>query len=152
MGAINLALILITAPLIIWTYCSLVNTISEEKMQATKMKYELKNEIDSLNNRLAQQQGNLTPKIIEGHNKQHGTISLSQANQENLISKFQKDKSDKENHLYEINQRGILSYIPPWPVLIFGALVIFITRLINNFGDYAPTLVCHIYIKLKRYF
>lgn len=138
------------------SYHSLIDSIYKQKSDLQLKKQKLENEINSLSQLLSHPK-NLTPQEIKNFDIKHQTnfynfaSSAHIADQEILSSKLEQIKISKEATLSTMTQAGFLSYLPPWPTLIILGLGVFFTRLINNFGDIAPSLISQGWKKIKTW-
>ncbi len=63
-------------------------------------------------------------------------LQLEHPKDELNLKMLQKREMDKKRQaLASLENRGLLSYIPEWPLLILGALSVIATRMLNYFMD-----------------
>lgn len=146
----NLLLISITGVLLMYSYYWLINSINEQEIQLSEVRWGLKNELASINNLPIKSPELITPTLIADNDKKFGTNLYSEiashaatvsVKPESLIQKLEEKKLLTEKQLNNTKEIGFWDYLPPWPTLIFGALGVFLTRFIINFSDFISSWI-----------
>jgi hypothetical protein len=109
---VGLIFFLLTLTSMVFTFRYEVDGYYEKKNNATFLKKGLQDQINFLELQLEHPKGELNLKMLQ-----------------------KREMDEKKQQLESLENRGLLSYIPEWPLLILGALSIVATRMINYLMD-----------------
>jgi hypothetical protein len=135
---LGLMLLVLTFIAMVFTFRYEVDGYYEKKNNAEFVKQGLEDQINFLTIQLARPESELNPKILQTYDETYGINiqeDLQKVTPKTIKLGFQHEMDEKKQQLQSLEKRGLLSYIPEWPLLILGALGVIATRMINYFMD-----------------